>query len=112
MDITVIFDVILLFLGLYIMMTSVRMKKDGQVSTLFVTREELSRCRDMAGFVTYLYPRAMVFGVVSILFGIQGLYNDLVQAMAGWVNGLMVVLFLAAWGWFSVSLRKGKEKYL
>jgi hypothetical protein len=112
MSFSIIFDVILLFLGIYIIYAGCKMKKEQQVGTLFVAQEELMRCKDVEGFVAFLFPKTLVFGGISLLFGVQGLCNDMIYAMPQWVNVLMIVLFLAAWVWFSAMLRKGKGKFL
>lgn len=112
MDFILVFDVIILLLGIYIVFSAIRMNMEKTVPTLFLSRDELGRCRDMEGMVKFLFPRALIFGGISALFGLQGFYNDVTGKMPDWVNIVMMVIFLAAWGWFSMALRKGKETYL
>lgn len=112
MDFILVFDVIILLLGIYIIFSGIKMNMEKTVPTLFLSRDEVSRCRDTEGMVKFLFPRTLIFGGISALFGVQGLYNDVTGAMSDWVNLVMMLIFLAAWVWFSMALRKGKETYL
>lgn len=109
---TLVFDVIILLLGIYLIISAVKMKKSGEISGLFLSSQEQLQCKDKRGFASFLFPRVMVLGGVAASFGIQGMCNDLLFPMGKAVNAVMVILFLVAWGWFSVSLRKGKKTYL
>lgn len=112
MNIIVIFDVLILLLGVLIIFYGIRMRQKGEVPGFFVPPEELKSCRDVAGFVKFLFPRATAFGIVCILFGVEGLVNDLVFSMNMLVNLGAVAVFLAAWVWFSLQLRRGRQKYM
>lgn len=110
-DMMVVFDFIILILGIYIWILSFKMKKTGVVASLFVAAEEAARCRDTAGFIAYLFPRGLLFGLVSIVFGAEGICNDLIVDLGQVVNIILLLIFIAAWVWFSMQLRKGKEKF-
>lgn len=110
-DMMIVFDVIMLILGGYIVMAVIKMKKEKSVPSLFVASEEMIRCKNAEGFAAYLYPRGLVFGLVSILFGVEGICNDLIFSLGQVVNVIMILLFIAVWVWFSAQLRKGKERF-
>ncbi len=111
MDFILVFDVIILVLGAYIVYTGIKMKRERNVPTLFFAKEELNRCRDTEGLADYLFPRTMIFGGISAVFGVLGFFHDVMGVLPEWINIVMMVVFLGAWGWFSWSLRKGKEAY-
>ncbi len=110
-DMMVIFDVIITIMGSYIIFSTIKMKKEQMVPNLFVPVEEMSRCKDTSGFIAYLFPRGIIFGLVSVAFGIEGVCNDMFLNLGQIVNVIMIVIFIAAWVWFSMQLRKGKEKF-
>lgn len=107
-----IFDVIITLLGAYILYTAVKMKSEMKMPPLFVTPEEMRTCKNEKGFVNYLYGRVVAFGLIDLLFGLEGLFSDLVYDLGTAVNAVLVVVFVAAWIWFSVQLRKGREEFL
>lgn len=81
------------------------------VPNLFVPVEEMTKCKDQPGFIAFLFPRAIIFGIVSAIFGIEGVCNDMFLNLGQIVNVIMIVVFIVAWVWFSMQLRKGKEKF-
>ncbi len=107
-----VFDVIIAVLGVYILYVSIKMKRDGKVPPLFVTVEEMRSCKNEKAFVDYLYTRCCAFGIVDILFGAEGIFNDIVFKLNDAVNAVFVIIFIGAWIWFSLQLKKGKETFL
>ena len=45
-DMMVIFDVIITIMGIYIIFSTIKMKKESMVPNLFVSVEEMTRCKD------------------------------------------------------------------
>lgn len=110
-DMMIVFDVIIAILGIYIIFMTYKMKKEQEVPGLFVAPEEMNRCRDKAGFINFLTPRGMAFGVIATAFGAEGIVNDLIVQMSQIINVVVILLFIVAWVWFSKQLRKGKELF-
>lgn len=111
MDYMVIFDIIILGLGIYEMYSAFKMKKDRVVGNLFVASEELPHCKNMDGFIDYLYPKAVIFGVISIVFGVECLIDDLLLDVGNVINAIALIAFLGSWIWFSHMLRKGRTEF-
>ncbi|MBQ1902378.1 MAG: hypothetical protein II169_07515 [Lachnospiraceae bacterium] len=113
-----IFDVIVLVLGVYILYQARFMKVNQEVPSLFVSAQEMRHCRNRKGFINFLYSKANIFGVVDIVYGLEGLYDD---GFTAWneslpkvntaVNIIVLLGFLSVWIWFSVQLRKGKNEF-
>ena len=111
MNLMPVFDVIIAILGIYILYVSFRMKRDGKVPPLFVTPEEMRSCKNEKAFINFLYGRCCAFGIVDILFGAEGLFNDIVYKFSDAVNAAFVIIFIGAWIWFSLQLKKGKDNF-
>ncbi|MCR5144063.1 MAG: hypothetical protein K6B67_01995 [Lachnospiraceae bacterium] len=107
----IVFNFILLFLGVYLLYAAVKMKKDEIIPRAFVAEEEMKSCTDEAGFARFLYPRTLVFSIASLLVGIEGVVNDMIVELNGHINIVMIIVFLAAWLYFSSALRKGRGEY-
>ena len=90
-DMMVVFDAIMTILGVYIVFST--------------------RCKDVEGFIAYLFPKGMGIGLIGTGFGIVGICNDAFANLGQIVNVIALVIFIAAWVWFSVQFRKGKEKF-
>ncbi len=112
-----IFDALMIIIGGVIIGHGINMNSKKKVPVFFVPQEELKECSDMVGFVKFLLPRVLTFGVVCFLFGTVNLTLDLAFSKVDTiplriVNYAFLALLLGTWFWFSAQLRKGKEKYI
>lgn len=112
MNMSIIFDALITALGVVILFYAVKMKRSKTIPGFFVPPEEISHARDLPGFAAFLFPRALLFSIVCMLFGVQGLVNDLIFSMHHIINLVMILVFIAVWVWFSVQLRQGRERYV
>jgi uncharacterized membrane protein HdeD (DUF308 family) len=109
--IMVIFGIILLGLGIFIILKAFQMKKSGHISDLFVSPDEMKKCRDEKSFVNELFMPCIIFGLVSAGFGIEEFLN-LVFKFPYVESVVAVAVFLAVWIYFSHMLRVKKDKYI
>lgn len=111
MNVMLIFDVIIIVFGAYMIFQGLGMKKKGEISSILITPEEILKCKDKKGFISDIYWKEAVFGGVVILVGILGLINDLVCEL-GVLNTVRIVGFLVMFLWFQTSLQKARGKFL
>lgn len=111
MNIIKIFDIIILVFGAYMILSALKMKKSGKISSTVITSEEIAGCKDKEGFIAFMYWKEALFGGVIVLVGLLGLINDLVVSLGNF-NILEMLIFLGAFLWFQLQLRKAREKYL
>ncbi len=113
MSFMMIFDVIISILGAYLIFIGVKSYKRGEVDTMMVTAEELTKCSDIQGLSKYLMPKTAIFGGFCIIFGIQGFLNDTGKiSFPKSVNIAFLIAFLVVWGVFSFFIRKAKKTYI
>lgn len=111
MNYMVIFDLIILGLGIYLLYTSVQMKKKGEISTLIVNSEEIPKCRDKQGFIDFMYKKTLILAIVALVFGILAGISDGIHSFGKYFTIGADVIFVVTWLWFIVEQRKGREKY-
>ncbi len=111
MDYIIIFDVVLVIVGAYLIFSGLQMKKTGKISAFIVNQEEIGRCKDTQGFIAGIYRQTWAFGAALLLFGVFGCINDTVYAFGRFFDLGSVLFFLTAWFWFTRENRKGKEKF-
>lgn len=113
MGFMVAFDVVVAVLGVYLVVRTIMMKNKKEIPSIFVAAEEIKNCKDVPAFCDYIFPKALIFGIVCVIFGVidfvidYGIYTNTPK----YVNVVLLVLFLAVWFWFSWGLKKGKEKF-
>ena len=112
-DVMMVFDVIIIALGLYLFAQSIIGLKNKTVPSTVVPAEDMARCKDEAAMSAYLLPKVIIFAVMCFACGVQGLINDtkLVE-MPKMVNTGFLILFLAGWSIFSYCIVKARKKYL
>ncbi len=108
-----IFDIVIGILGAYLIFTSVKSYKNGEVDPMMVTKEEMTRCTDVKGLSAYLMPKCGIFGGFCVIFGIQGLINDMHYIdFPRAVNIAFLIAFVVVWLVFSFFIRKAKKQYI
>ena len=108
----IIFDVLILLLGGYLIFNAIKMKKTDQMPNILLTPKELKYCKNPYEFIDYMFKYLLIFGIVCTVFGIVSLLGDTVLDFPRIYDGIMVVILLGVWFWFSVMLRKAKQKFM
>lgn len=112
MSFMVAFDVVVAVLGVYIVIRSILMKNKQEIPSIFVPTEEIKNCKDAPGFCNFIFPKAFIFGLVCVVFGVIDFVFDYgIINTPKYINVILLIVFLAVWFWFSWSLKKGKEKF-
>lgn len=107
----ILFDVIILGYGIYMVYSAYQMRKTHQPPNMLINQSELIGARDVKGFCDAMFKPVVLFGMVAALYGIVGLINDLYMEVVG-MNVVSVVLFLVLCFWFFKEMKKNKSKFL
>ena len=111
MEYRVIFDVIIVALGVYLIYAGFQMKRTGEISTVIINRMEIGNCRDKKGFIDKIYKQTLIFGVVALAFGILGGVNDMLYSLGRVYDIGSVLIFLVVWFWFTKAIRNGRKEF-
>lgn len=110
MDVMTIFHIVMLIFGVYMAGAALKMKKTGEISPVILAAEEIAKCKDKQAFITFMYWKEAVFGVVVIFAGALGLINDLIVSLRAF-NIAELAVFLAAFVWFQMELKKARIRF-
>lgn len=111
-EVMVVFDVVILAVGLYLIYAVWRMKKTGEISELVVTRDEIKKCRDKDGFIRDICKKMAWLGILATAFGMISLLNDAWKAVGNaYVQTAVRLLFIGGCLWLSSQIRKGRERF-
>lgn len=111
-DTFLVFDVILLLLGMILIIQALQMKKSGTISDWLLPPEELKKCKKKNEYIAYMAIREVIFGAASALLGAVGVLRDTDVINIPYWNQGKLVLFLAAFGIFWTQMGKAREKFL
>lgn len=105
-------DVIVFGCGFYILYLWYMMKFKGEIKTGFLISKDvdIKKCKDKEGYINYIAPRSLAFGVFTILYGGICLANDYLANLGNLVFIGMAVFFVAL-VWFALCTRKSMKIY-
>lgn len=106
----VIYTVAALY-GLYVLVSALKMKVTGEISSFLASQEEMYKCKKKKEFAEAVQGRMLMFGTVTIAYGVCNVLNELL-----WKNKMFAIftlgVFLLACGLFITVLRKARAEYL
>lgn len=107
-----VMDLIFVGAAVYIFYSCYQMKKTGEIKKEFLMNNELNlkKCKDKEGYIAFMCPKLLVFGVACLLEGASGLINSYVQPLGSFYYVAMA-LFMAVLIWYAVQSRKGIAKF-
>lgn len=111
MNYFIIIDAVTLILGIYIIFVSLRMKKSGKIESTFVAEDEMKKIKDTAGYIAYIYPKSLTFGIVIFVISIVAIVSDCLKKIPYW-SYVEMIIFVAVIIWFSNMLRNAREKFV
>ncbi len=114
MDFSMMFDVISLACGIYLLVTWSKLRIAGRLfpNSLLVPRDKTVKdCRDPTGYIHYISPRLLTVGIVIVLSGLLGLFNSYFQFYGFWAAEGIVAVALAALIWYAVCSMKANKRF-
>lgn len=103
----VLMDVLVAGCGIYILYAYILLTKKGEVKeTLLLPADiKMSQCKDKEGYMAYIAPRLLAFGICALLCGGIGVVNDYTKFI-GRAYIAITAVFLVLLIWFALSLKK------
>ena len=87
------------------------MKKSGKIESTFVAEDEMKKIKGTAGYIAYIYPKSLVFGIVIFVISIVAIVSDCLKKIPYW-SYVEMIIFVAVIIWFSNMLRNAREKFV
>lgn len=112
MNVMIIFGVMLVFVGIYLITQAMKMKKLNELAgNVILSDEEVIKCKDKAGFISYVYEKEVFTGAAICVLGIALAVKELVAA-ATIICNVVIVLGIIVILWFFNVLREARSKFL
>lgn len=104
-------DLIIFISGIYLLYTVVKIKTVGEINQVLLGKHlDLKRCKDVEGYKKFLFPRALVLSIATIVYGGLGLINtylfDVTYVYYAWIIVMVGVLI-----WYFKQSKKGVQKF-
>ena len=106
-------DVFIAFCGGYLIYSALDMKKTGSLKQGVMVRKDadLSKAKDIAGFIEYMYLKTIIVGVCTLICGGVGIINDTYGGL-GMLQLVLTFVFFFAIVIFGIMTAKAQKKYL
>lgn len=110
-DIMQIFDWVIIAYGAYTIYSAIMMKRTGMPGNWLMGQQEMSKEKDLRGFVEEIYGKTILFGAAAIVYGILSMLNR--QLLSQRVLEFVVIfIFLGICFYYIAALNKAKKKFL
>ena len=108
-----IMDFIMVGAGLYLMFAWYLLQFKGEIKEGILIPKGVNQksCNDREGFRAYMGPRTLILGVMAMLSGGIGLYQDNVRRINPSIYWVFFFLFLAVLVWYTICSKKSMKKF-
>lgn len=112
MNAMIIFGGALIIIGIYLIIQAVKMKSTNEIAgNIVLSEEDVLKCKDKKGFISYIYGREVVTGVAVIVIGIALIVKELVATLTLVANGVIIVALVIILLFFN-SLKEARSRFL
>lgn len=112
MNTMIIFGVAIFFIGIYLMIQAVKMKKSGElVGNPILVEEEAKKCKNKAEFIAQIYGQEVAAGIAVMVIGVALVCKELISGIAMIANIVMVLALLVVLC-FLYILGEAKKRFL
>lgn len=105
-------DAVVAAFGVYMIYGWFLLVTKGEVKEGLLLPKEMpfKRCRDKAGFISYVKTKLLLIGIATVACGILGLVNDFTGLLGGWYI-LVTLIFVALMIWFGATVKKAQKLF-
>lgn len=109
---------LLLWVGVNLLVNVVRLNKTYELTAnrfLYPANCRPEDCKNVAGFIRFMTPRMIAFGVLCLLFAVFVTLQSmtaLFSELPPWIgNGLPLLLFLPLFVWYVIFINKAAKRF-
>ncbi len=99
--------------GVYVIFATLMMMKTGVLKQngLMPGNTDIKKCKDTAGYIKFIGPKQLGFGILLVLCGGVGLIQDYTDLLGGSVYLISMLLVLAYIFFLSVQAKKALRMF-
>jgi len=108
-----IIDFLIFACGLYLVYVAVVLKTSGKIteSILLPRNVHERQCKDKTSYIAYVYPRALLSGVLITIFSLFGILNDFNILVLGNFSSYYFIPLLALLIWYTYFSKKAITQF-
>jgi len=113
MDVLNIFDMLVLFCGIYMAINGILMKTQNKINASLVLGKNVKEAelRDKEGFIAYMWWKVLAIGIVCALAGATNLILSKIDGMAI-ITTILDIVFFAILVVYGIIISKAQKKFM
>lgn len=106
-------DAIFVACGIYVIYLYLNMKKSGAITQnpLLPKDLDVKKCKDVAGYIQFIGPRQLAFGIIALAGGAIGLVEDFTGTIGTGPYMVAIAISFAAVIWYGMMIRKAVKMF-
>lgn len=104
--------VVVIILGVCCLVSAIKMKRTGKVSSLIASEEELKKCKKKDELIEELYMPFCGMGLMCIIFGVFSIVDQCLYTFPVVAKLFITLIFICSCVTVVSRQRKAREKYL
>lgn len=106
-------DGLIFVCGLYVIYHYILMVRSGALrkSPILPKEVDVTRCKDVAGFIRFTGTKQLIFGIIAVLGGTVGLIQDFTGKIGIIPYLISVGIFVVYAFWFGMQVKKATQMF-
>ncbi len=113
--ISIVYIIVMILAGMYVLRAVLQMRRTGELvpnRLIYPSYCPMELCLDPEGYYAFILPRATVFSVALLCFGVFFAVSKMIPALRVlWLNLVLLVIPFVLIVGFSILLRRAKKRF-
>lgn len=112
-DLYFLIDMLITAAGVYVVVQYlISLKTHTIQQNLLLPKDvDVKKCKNPEGYIRYIGPRQVIFGLAAVACGVMNLIQDATEWNSGLVSIGGTAVFLVATVWYAYGMRKAVSEY-
>ena len=104
-------DLIIFVCGIYLLSTVIKIKTTGEINQILLGKNlDINRCKDVEGYKKFLYPKALILSIATIVYGGLGLINTYLFDVT-YLYYASIIVMVGVLIWYFKQTKKGVQEF-
>lgn len=107
----IIVNIVFIIFGIYLFFMASKMKQTGKLNPNLLSQQDINRCKDVKGYISFVVPKMQIFAAAIVLVGVIGIGEHYIDALRNY-RFVTLIVFLITFFVYLNQMRLAKNKYM